>query len=811
MRNTKKNSPYFTVRNISEIKKESPSLLQQEPRSYNYTSSSEDYFSRRSLSGKKSFSRFSRSFFGKKQRRNPYSSFLQSKKSQALLLSFLSITGGIFMLSDNGNIFKASFTDQPSPITFDGTVYPYQQAPDWFSVGGKNNLHYSEYKSSQLIPAPRYDTSILKKDGWIREWVNPQITYSIVYMGKYIFDHKEYTGSHPAVDIKLAPGTPVFAIANGIVVKSQSLNTGYGQHIVVRHDGVPEHGTVYSSYSHLSNRIVRVGDTVRKGQQVGLVGSSGNSTTAHIHFQVDKKGAPFYPYWPFSSSDANNAGYSFTSAVNAGFGRDNALQYTLHPFDFIHKYENKTITSPQSVPETLHASAPTSKPSVSPVDSSNTSSSIPSNTQQSLGGFRIEASPIKILSGERVRIGILAANQEGNFFETFNESVTISYPYENKIKTEEVIVDNGEGEAILRLSDIGSNTVRVSHNDTVESIKIKVVKPQTKDVPIVASTKDELVSENIIAENNSLNTEVETQQTTEPTKQIEEENTPIVFSQLQISGPHKAVKGTPISLIIRAIDENGETIESSTFPNRGGFIISSKNGSTNILQLKKGSFTTGTAVVEFFPETIGMGFILIDDKKHEISISDPEVKKQTEQTLESQENIFTDISTSHPHAKAIAYLKSQGIVNGYADGSFQPDKKVNRGEALKMIFSALSISLYTNEQSSFSDVSSDDWFSGYVLTAYKKGIVNGYSDGTFRPEKTVNRSEYFKILLNSSEVMLQGIPSKSPFSDVPRTSWFAEYAQYAKTKSLLDFKNNFFPTTGVSRAEVAESIYRLLR
>lgn len=745
-----------------------------------------DYFTKRSLKQNDSKAKPER-VLSKIVRvgKNKYLEVTKSKPLQAAFFSFLAIAGGAILLSQGPNFFKASITDQPSPIAFDGTTYPYKYAPDWFAVGGSNNRNYSSYSPSEMVPAPRYNTSILQKDGWVKEWVNPQITYSIVYMGKYKFDHKEYTGSHPAIDIKLAPGTPVHSIANGIVVKSQTLSSGYGQHIVVRHDQVPEYGTLYSSYSHLSKRQAHVGDTVKRGQQIGLVGSTGNSTTAHIHFQIDKKDAPFYPYWPFTSADASAAGYNFTTAVNAGFGRDNALKYTIHPFDFIHKYETSTNLTASLTTETIAVSTPKPTPTPSP----EAERYIPTT----LGGFRLEASPAKLLSGERVKINILAANEEGNFFSDFNETVEISYPKDGKRLTEEIKMTNGEGEAIFRVSEIGSNKIIVSHKNTVESLKIQVIKPQL-DISEPDSTTEEITD--MVAENTEIKPDTATITT---------------FSQLQISGPHTVEKGSSIQLVIRALDDDGKTIESDTFPERGGFVISSKNGSTSEVQLRKGAFSTGVVTIDFIPDAAGIGYIAVDDQKHQITITDPKEEEEIIKAVSSSDTLFTDIPSSHPNANAIAYLKQKGVINGYPDGSFQPDKKVNRGEVLKMIFTAFNVSTHHNGNNPFHDVSGNDWFANYVLSAHQSGVVKGYSDGSFKPEKTVSRSEYFKMLLNASGIRLNGVPATDPFTDVPRTSWFAEYAKAAKNEKLLDFGSQFFPNQGVSRAEVAESIYRLMK
>lgn len=93
-----------------------------------------------------------------------------------------------------------------------------------------------------------------------------------------------------AVDIGAPRGTPVIASASGnvIIAKSYGWNGGYGKYIVVAH----ENGT-QTLYAHLSSIIVDPGSRVVKGQVIGHVGSTGNSTGPHTHFEIRGAKNPF--------------------------------------------------------------------------------------------------------------------------------------------------------------------------------------------------------------------------------------------------------------------------------------------------------------------------------------------------------------------------------------------------------------------------------------------------------------------------------------------------------------------------------------
>lgn len=93
-------------------------------------------------------------------------------------------------------------------------------------------------------------------------------------------------GDHKGVDMAATDGTPMFSVSDGRVVAAGPAS-GFGNWIVI--DSVDTNGRSYSAvYGHMwdSGVLVRVGDTVRAGQQIGLVGSAGESSGPHLHFEI---------------------------------------------------------------------------------------------------------------------------------------------------------------------------------------------------------------------------------------------------------------------------------------------------------------------------------------------------------------------------------------------------------------------------------------------------------------------------------------------------------------------------------------------
>ncbi|MDD5751542.1 MAG: S-layer homology domain-containing protein [Candidatus Peribacteraceae bacterium] len=179
---------------------------------------------------------------------------------------------------------------------------------------------------------------------------------------------------------------------------------------------------------------------------------------------------------------------------------------------------------------------------------------------------------------------------------------------------------------------------------------------------------------------------------------------------------------------------------------------------------------------------------------------------------------FKDIPAGTPLAEAVTYLQAQNIIAGYADGTFKPNQKVNRAEAIKIIIAPLlkpeALSQLTT--SPFSDVKSGDWFLPYVEAARQNTIVDGPpSKPAFLGSQPVKKMEFIKMLLlayridpNSySEIRL---PLSTDASDP--AAWFYPYLRYAITSSMTMVSNQgtLDPGRELTRGDTALLLYRYL-
>lgn len=116
---------------------------------------------------------------------------------------------------------------------------------------------------------------------WSGSWFVPTRGRSSSSYGRRRYVNGRWWGQHNGADIKAPSGAPVGVSNSGRVVLSQYLPTLRGNCIVV------DHGcNVFSIYMHLSQRLVKVGDSVKRGQVIGRVGATGFATGPHLHWEI---------------------------------------------------------------------------------------------------------------------------------------------------------------------------------------------------------------------------------------------------------------------------------------------------------------------------------------------------------------------------------------------------------------------------------------------------------------------------------------------------------------------------------------------
>lgn len=156
---------------------------------------------------------------------------------------------------------------------------------------------------------------------------------------------------------------------------------------------------------------------------------------------------------------------------------------------------------------------------------------------------------------------------------------------------------------------------------------------------------------------------------------------------------------------------------------------------------------------------------------------------------------FSDVSGSDAQSSAVYKLNSLGIIDGYPDGTFGPDKTITRAEFAK-------IAVYTaglqgvasgmgNTASAFSDVTTDNWANGWINVAAAQGFVKGDPNGTFRPSDEITQAEVITVLMR-----ILGYNDNLP------GDWPSDYIAKAANLGVLD-DLTFVSSKAATRGETA--------
>ena len=166
---------------------------------------------------------------------------------------------------------------------------------------------------------------------------------------------------------------------------------------------------------------------------------------------------------------------------------------------------------------------------------------------------------------------------------------------------------------------------------------------------------------------------------------------------------------------------------------------------------------------------------------------------------ETQEALY-DID-GHKYEDAVRYLAENNIIQGYPDGSYKPENSVNRAEFTKIIVGAKLGSNPTHKAAScFPDVKASDWFASYVCYAKDEGIIGGYSDGSFKPGNNINLAEATKILVNTMAVEV---------SSDDGGQWYEVFIRSMQDQSYIP--DSFSDVSQlVNRSQMAEMVHRIM-
>nr|AAF68436.1 surface layer protein [Cytobacillus firmus] len=172
---------------------------------------------------------------------------------------------------------------------------------------------------------------------------------------------------------------------------------------------------------------------------------------------------------------------------------------------------------------------------------------------------------------------------------------------------------------------------------------------------------------------------------------------------------------------------------------------------------------------------------------------------------------FSDVSSSHWAIDDINYLVEKGAIQGYPDGTFKPNNSITRAEIAVVLANTLGLDVDSEVTTDkFSDVPATHWANPYIaaIVDQTEGVIDGYENGTFRPSNTITRQEMAKMVVEAYDLEL--VEGKDlPFTDVSGL-WSTDYINILASNGVAAgmTATTFAPRGEVLRAQTAAFIHR---
>ena len=172
--------------------------------------------------------------------------------------------------------------------------------------------------------------------------------------------------------------------------------------------------------------------------------------------------------------------------------------------------------------------------------------------------------------------------------------------------------------------------------------------------------------------------------------------------------------------------------------------------------------------------------------------------------------VFANDISGHWAEQTIAKWQANGKISGYTDGSFRPDKIITRAEFLRLLNNTIQTSFTAHTDTTFSDVTKNDWFYADVAQATNKKITTGFSDGTFRPNQPITRAEAAMMICTAKQLKQNETASNRFTDNIP--AW-AKGAVGAVVDAgyLSGYQDGTFGANkGMTRAEAVSALERMI-
>lgn len=174
----------------------------------------------------------------------------------------------------------------------------------------------------------------------------------------------------------------------------------------------------------------------------------------------------------------------------------------------------------------------------------------------------------------------------------------------------------------------------------------------------------------------------------------------------------------------------------------------------------------------------------------------------------SANTTFKDITPVNSHYDAVQKLIERGIINGYEDGTFRPNASLTRGQAAKILANTLNLDTSSKELK-FKDVTTESGYIGAINALVNAGIINGYEDNTYKPNAPLTRGQMAKVLVNAFGLE-KSTSLSHKFKDVSNENGYKFDIQTLIDHSITQGKTDttYAPAEAVTRGQMATFVIR---
>ena len=254
------------------------------------------------------------------------------------------------------------------------------------------------------------------------------------------------------------------------------------------------------------------------------------------------------------------------------------------------------------------------------------------------------------------------------------------------------------------------------------------------------------------------------------------------------------------TITVNTTDAQGKALTGASFvltDSRGREAYTATSNASGIVRFPDVSNGTYTLLEKSAPK----GYVA-SDETYTLTVSDSRI------TMNGKD--YAPVTFVNRKAAELNRTDHLAFLSGYANGTFEPDRNMTRAEVTTMFARLLTEKMAADQtySNTFSDVAKSHWAANYIGYMQQFGIITGYADGSFRPDASVTRAE-FAAIASRFEKLTEGTKS---FSDVPSSHWAAKYINFAATRGWVNgyADGTFRPNNSITRAEVAAVTCRLL-